>query len=247
MNILSALAKANEDRGALGRHTALLVSLIALLVAVPLLRNVPGAKLRFSILLSLVLTAAVYVNGRRRWTLVVAVLLGGGAIAGVALGEATGSTIARAVAVSLGLGMLGWTTVLMLSTLMRAEEVSHDTLIGGICVYLMVGVWFTMAFSLAILLDPGSLSQGELALGVLADDSSTRSAKLLYFSFVTLTTVGYGDITPVDETTQMMATAEALIGQLYIAIFIARLMALYVAGDRARRLERKSSERDRSD
>jgi len=242
MNILSNLAKADKDSGSLGRHSVLLASLVALLIAMPVVRSMPGGGFRFSILLCLVLTASVYVNRRRRWTLFVAVLLGVGAVAALGVGEATGSTTARIVSSSLGLGLLSFTTLLMLNTLVRADVVSADTVVGGICVYLMIGLSFSIAYSLALHLEPGALVQGGLPLGVSLNDSSARSAKVLYFSFVTLTTLGFGDITPSGEWTQMLVTGEAIIGQLYLAIFIARLMALYLASDRARRAEAVSSQ-----
>jgi voltage-gated potassium channel len=241
MNILTDLAKSDEESGSLGRHAILLASLVVLIVALPIFRSVSGGAIRFSILLSLVLTAAVYVNGRRRWTLVAAIAVGGGAIAAVAFGEATGSIAARILSGSLGLGLLSFTTVLMLNTLVRAERVSLDTIVGGICVYLMIGLCFAMGYTLALIMDPSALMWGGVALGDGTADASARSAKVLYFSFVTLTTLGFGDITPSGELTEMMVTAEAIIGQLYVAIFIARLMALYIAGDRAERAERISS------
>jgi hypothetical protein len=188
-----------------------------------------------------VLIAAVYVNRQRRWALWIAVLLGGGSIVTLAMAEATGSMSARVVSESLSLGLLSLTTLMMLNTLIRAERVSQDTIVGGICVYLMIGMTFTMAYILALDLEPSVLIMEGLPLGEAAVDSSTRSAKVLYFSFVTLTTLGFGDITPSGEVTQMMVTAEAIIGQLYVAIFIARLLALYLAGDRARLAERASS------
>lgn len=243
MTAFEALAKSDEEPGALGRHALLLASLVGLMVALPLFRSVPGGGLRFSILLCLVLTAAVYVSSQHRWSLVAAILLGGGAISAVAVGETTDSMAWHMASRSMGLGLLGFTIFLMLNSLMRAERVSKDTIIGGICVYLMIGLSFTLAYVLAIDLEPSALLQGGLPIAESLTDSSARSAKILYFSFVTLTTLGYGDITPSGELAQMLVTGEAIIGQLYIAIFIARLMALYLAGDRAR-LTNELSRRD---
>ncbi len=244
MKILKNLAKSDEEAGSLGRHSVLLISLVGLMVALPLLRLAPGGGLRFSILLCLVLTAAVYVNSRRRWTFVVALLVGGAAIAAVAVSATTGSHVARVASILFGLGLLGLTTLMMLNTLIQSEEVSPDTIVGGICVYLMIGLGFALAYSLAIALEPGSLIQAGLPLEEVGGDSSSRSAKTLYFSFVTLTTLGFGDITPTTEATQMMVAAEAIIGQLYIAIFIARLLALYLIGDRRRDPHTTSTENE---
>ena len=61
-----------------------------------------------------------------------------------------------------------------------------------------------------------------------ATDSSAHSTTLLYYSFVTLTTLGYGDVMPRGDMARMLSVTEALIGQLYLVIFLARLVALYV-------------------
>jgi hypothetical protein len=92
-----------------------------------------------------------------------------------------------------------------------------------------------MGFILMSDLAPGSFEEDGVPLGRHAVDASDYQVKILYYSFVTLTTLGYGDITPHGEFAQMGAVAEAIIGQLYIAVFIARLIALYVAADRDRR------------
>ena len=232
MKFLRDLAKSDEEQGSFGRHTLLLVSLVALLVALPILRSLPGASIRFSILLCLVLTAAIYVNSVRRWTLIAGVLIGGGAIASTVLSVTTGSLGARTAAQMLGIGLLGLTTLLMLNTLLRSERVSQDTIIGGICVYLMIGLTFAVVYMLAVNLEPSALMHLGVPLGDAAEDVSSRSARILYFSFVTLTTLGFGDITPSGEVTQMIVTGEAIIGQLYVAIFIARLMGLYISQNR---------------
>ena len=232
MTFLKDLARSDEEPGALGRHSVLLASLVGLLVALPAFRAMPGGQVRYSILLCGVLLASVYVSSRVRWTLILAGLMGVAAIVAVIAAEMTGSPAVRIASVWLGIGLLGFTTFLLLNSLMRAERVSRDTIIGGICAYMMIGLWFAMAYSLALILEPSALVHGGEPLVSAAVDSSTRSALLLYFSFVTLTTLGFGDITPTGEVTRMMVTAEAIIGQLYIAIFIARLMALSLAGDR---------------
>lgn len=244
MKTLSDLAKSGEESDSLGRHAVLLASLVGLLVALPVFQHIPGGGVRFSILLCIVLTAAVYVNSQRRWALIVTVLIAGGAIASMAMSEATGSMTARLASGFLSFALLASTTLLMLITLIRAERVSKDTIVGGICVYLMIGLCFTVLYSIVINLEPSALIQGGLPLAQAATDASARSVKLLYFSFVVLTTLGFGDITPSGDFAQMLVTAEAIIGQLYVAIFIARLIALYLSGDRAWLAELDSSGRE---
>jgi hypothetical protein len=235
MEILEELAEHDEEPGALGRHSFLLGSLVVLLVALPVFDLVSGGGTGYSMLLCLVLTAAVYVNSTTRWTFLVAALLGGGAIAGFAISEATGALGPRIVGEMLGLGLLTLTTLLMVNTLMHTHSVSQDTLVGGFCLYLLLGLCFAMGFILMTDLAPGSLEEDGVPMVRSAADPGSHAAKILYYSFVTITTLGYGDITPHGEFAQMVAVAEAIIGQLYIAIFIARLIALYVAASQARR------------
>lgn len=234
MKFLERMAAQDRQRGALGRHSAMLASLVFLLAALPLLEGAPGGGRRFPILLCLVLFAAVHVNRTRQWTLWLAVVLGAGAIVALAISDSSGSSTARVVADLLGLGLLGFTTFLLLNSLVKAQVVDVDTVLGGICVYLLIGLCFALVYHLMITLSPGALVSGGETFGAASHDASKMSARLLYFSFITLTTVGYGDITPHGEIAEMLAASEAIIGQLYLAIFIARMMGLYMGNDRAR-------------
>jgi hypothetical protein len=232
MSILSDLTRSDREDDVFGRYAVLLASLVTLLLALPVFRNTPGGSVRFSILLSLVLIAAIYVNSVHRWLLILGTLLGGSAIAATAIGQFAGSEPALLVARSLGLGLLVMTTLLMLASLMLEDRVSRDTILGGICVYLLIGLCYAMAFLVALSLDPGALLRDGAPLGAAGGAGSERSAHVLYFSFVTLTTLGFGDIAPSGELTQTLTVAEATTGQLYVAIFIARLVGLYLAAGR---------------
>ncbi|MEM9176294.1 MAG: potassium channel family protein [Myxococcota bacterium] len=223
---LRTLANRDEDAGAFGRHAILLGSLVLFLVALPIVQIAVGRSTGFSPMLTLVMLAAVLVNSHQRGIFLVATLLAVGSIGGFAFVELTGAQHLRVGAQLIALGLLGLTTLVMTNSLMQAERVSSDTIVGGICVYLLVGLCFTMAFIVLEQLEPGAfaLADGPGAL----EDRSRVGTRLLYFSFVTLTTLGYGDITPKSDLAQMFAVSEALIGQLYLTIFVARLVALYV-------------------
>ena len=124
---------------------------------------------------------------------------------------------------------------------MRARDVELDTVVGGVCVYLLIGLCFAMIYRLLFDLAPGAFVTGSEALEGSPGDESSPSIRLLYFSLITLTTVGYGDITPHGDLAQMASSSEALLGQLYLAIFIARMMGLYMGNDRTRGREARSN------
>lgn len=101
-----------------------------------------------------------------------------------------------------------------------AGPVTSRRIMGAVAVYLLLGLAWEQAYEMLHMLHPESFA------GV---DTNTGPEAWIYFSFVTLTTLGYGDITPVSSTAQSLAIAQALTGQIYLAVMLARLVALQLA------------------
>ena len=112
-----------------------------------------------------------------------------------------------------GLVMAG----LVLVSVLRSGRVDGERICGALCVFLLAGIAFGGVFAALEALAPRSFSQ--------AGDDGIGSA--VYFSFMTLTSVGYGDIAPAAPAARALAILEAVFGQLYLAILIARLVSLY--------------------
>jgi hypothetical protein len=107
-------------------------------------------------------------------------------------------------------------------------KVTLDKIAAAICVYLIIGAIWAMLFGLTAILDPGSLR--------ISGDLSVNDTRLnVYFSYITLTTIGYGDITPVSNIARTLAWLEGFIGQIYITVVIARLVGLHIAHSTNRR------------
>ena len=112
-----------------------------------------------------------------------------------------------------------------LHAVLRQRTVTLDTIAGASCVYLFIGFMWAMLFALLDQLEPGSIrfpeswTQGSAAGG---------TARYVYFSFVTLTTLGYGDIVPNTVDASGLVVAEAVIGQLYLTVLVARLVGLHL-------------------
>jgi voltage-gated potassium channel len=102
--------------------------------------------------------------------------------------------------------------------------ISVNRLVGAICVYLLLGVIWAVAYSVLDLLAPGSFEELSSVQGQAWD------SEWLYFSFVTMTTLGYGDITPASATAKALAYMQAVFGQLYVAILVAGLVSAYISG-----------------
>jgi hypothetical protein len=96
---------------------------------------------------------------------------------------------------------------------------------GAVAAYLFIGMIWSLAYYLVTLRIPQAFSiQGHIAPG----DRESLQSQLFYFSFVTLTTLGYGDIVAVHPIVRMLVILEGVVGQLFPAILIARLVSLHV-------------------
>ncbi len=106
--------------------------------------------------------------------------------------------------------------------LIEQTRVTGETLWAGINIYVLFGLMFAFLYSALLALNPGAFSGGILESG-----GSDVTKSMVYYSFVTMTTLGYGDITPKIQVAATLAYVQALIGQLYVAILIARLVSMY--------------------
>jgi hypothetical protein len=108
--------------------------------------------------------------------------------------------------------------LVVLAKVLRPGTITSQRIQGAVAVYLLFGLIWANAYEWIESMDPDAFT-----------GAGTTGASWTYYSFVTLTTMGYGDITPKHPLARSLATAEALTGQLYIAILISRLVALEVA------------------
>lgn len=122
------------------------------------------------------------------------------------------------------LALTGWA---VLTRVLRAPRVTTEVLYGGVAVYLLLGVLWALAFSALLAWAPGSLAFPDLRDGTLADPRGF--AVVMYYSFVTITTLGYGDVLPTTDAARSLAIALAVFGQLYLIVLIARLVALHIS------------------
>ena len=106
--------------------------------------------------------------------------------------------------------------------MLEQEVVDRETIFGALCAYLFMGMSWAVLYAVVVGLWPGAIHFPE---GGEADFQS-----LVYFSFTTLTTLGYGDIAPRLAPVRMLAVLEALIGQIYLVVVVARLVSSHMGG-----------------
>ncbi len=122
---------------------------------------------------------------------------------------------------------LGVAVLLILRDILFCQPITADTIRGGICVYFLIGFVWALLYGIVASFDPQAFSQ-PLIRGTSYSDESY--SKVIYFSFVTLTTLGYGDIIPISPLATMLTNLEAIIGQMYPAILISILVGGYLSG-----------------
>jgi voltage-gated potassium channel len=201
----------------------LLVALALLFFFFPFVEDVKGGDIIVSILLSVVLLCAVLAVAESKRVLVIAIVLAIPAIAGRWISHFRPDLVPPPVFLTAGLVLIAFVVANLLRFVLRAPSVNMDVLCASLSAYLMLGLLWTVAYWLVDQLTPG----GAFAFNTNEGRQSIRGFNAFYFSFVTLSTVGYGDITPVSKVARMLAAMEAMTGLLYVAVLIARLVALY--------------------
>ena len=115
---------------------------------------------------------------------------------------------------------IGGAACLIGRDILKVPRVTADNVQGGISVYLLIGFAWALFYGMVATLDPSAFSQS-----LLLQDTHLRA---FHFSFTTLTTLGYGDIVPVSEVALVLTNLEAIIGQIYPAVFMAVLVGGYL-------------------
>jgi voltage-gated potassium channel len=212
------------------KYTVLLAALLALVVGYPVVKGGHEIRLLYTGLLATVFVAAQLVLFQRRSMRLAATLLGGWAVAGVLLHD----TLPRTPPVVDGIlfhllpaAFLLLLVTAILHTLFDQKQMTADGINAAFAGYLLIGLTFAHLYCVVEITSPGSFRVAGKA-GPL-ESSSHLHFVLVYFSLITLTTVGYGDITPGSDATRALAMFEAMVGQFYVAVVMAELLALKVA------------------
>ncbi|MGI9249301.1 MAG: ion channel [Woeseiaceae bacterium] len=206
-------------------YKALLFALLAILLIFPALQDFEYAEFVSGVVLMGVLLLAVRATANKRSQFVLSGILGTAAVVGH-FGNLLGLGTSFELLGMLGFGLffLAAGAIIMTSIMLHIRRVTAEMIYGSINVYLLIGISFAFIHRVVEFIQPGSISGIEsLSMG------DGAFMPYLYYSFVTMTTLGYGDVSPVTGPAASLAYVQAIFGQFYIAILVARLMGLYVA------------------
>lgn len=207
-----------------GRFTTLLATIILLLICQPIFSSHTFAQNFATLAICLVLLSAIYAFRSTKTYFTISLILMVPAIGcRLALQITSNPTVEIVAAISACL-FLAVTVLALITRLFTVSSVTLDTISAAICAYLLMGVAWAHAYVAVALVNPASFS-GAAGTG----HHLAAIHTFTYYSFVCMTTTGYGDIVALSDNARALSVLEAVCGQLYMAILIARLVGLQVA------------------
>jgi voltage-gated potassium channel len=213
------------------RFSILLVALIALLAGPSFLESLGHSTKWYDLLISILILAAIFSLCFEAHQRLFSLLFGIPTIAFGLFGRASAGSwsassllIAHVCEIVFFLGA----AALIVRSLFGRREVSFDSILGAVCGYIFLGVGWAVGYAIVETFSPGSFSFGPTIVTP-GKHPPMLPQVLIYYSFITLTTVGYGDITPASPAARSLAWMEAITGQFYLAVIVAALVTLITA------------------
>lgn len=201
----------------------LLGMLILFIFAMPFVEDYSLGKSIEPVLLTLLLISALLAVGGRRRVLISGLFLLVPAIIFRWSHHLLPELMSPVLFIGFGLLFIGFVIVNILRYIMRASRVNAEVVCAGISVYLLIAIMWAMVYKLLGDVDPQSFYFANVPNA----EQSMTNANSFYFSFATISSVGYGDITPVTRVARMFAVMEAITGLFFMAVLISRLVSLY--------------------
>lgn len=213
-----------RDRWADPLLTALTILLVVMLfVVAPLQAQGIFAFQVFELVLALFLVGGVFFMSGSRWAVIAMLVALAMVVTGAVLRIRSPSILDLNLFAASWLIMgatMGWVVA---RATFAPGRITYHRVIGAVLLYLTVAVIFASLYTFVGTLAPKAFS------GMIVEDNPELASRLIYFSFATMTTTGYGDVAPVDPIARSLCNLEAIFGQLYPATLLARLVTLELA------------------
>ena len=211
------------------RYTVLLIFIVALMSVLPFIAGDELAIFSMKLVLSVILLFGIYAGRRIRGDLILGGALGIPVLVGRWLPQYS-SDIRVFLAIDILTAVfLLYITIMILNQVLRARRVTFDTIAGAVCAYCLVGLAWAFVYRAMFVMNPHSFLFASASFAHIFENQSRSEPQLMnfaYYSFATLTTTGFGDITPALGPSRAISVLEAAAGQFFIAILIARLVSL---------------------
>jgi len=204
------------------RFLLLIVFMVALLVLGPFIEGYVGLRFFMNLCFSIIFIATIYAASQKRQHIIFAAILLTPALLAVWTPDIPKNNILLTIGYLCGLIVIGFAVILILTFIFSQQEVTRQTISAAVSVYLLLALMWTFIYRLIANLYPESFA-------VAHDKLLIAENIFLYFSLVTITTLGYGDITPIGSQAAALSVLEAITGQVYLVVVVAWFVGLYVS------------------
>jgi hypothetical protein len=185
----------------------------------------PSGRYLLDLGLTIILVSGIYSVTEKKVTRIIALILVVAWMSALLLNYLyTQTDLLLAIGYLFGMVLFVFNAVVILSYVLRERDVTANTIYGALCVFMLMALAWAVVFSLLELLQPGSFNFPDVP----AEGHHFILARLIYYSYVTITTVGYGDITPKSFPARNFSNVEAIMGQIYMTVLVARLVSLQI-------------------
>ncbi len=207
------------------QYSHLLIALVLIVLLAPVIPDISRDFPFFSLLFAGMAVLALRAIARKRWQFIVGIVLLSGLfllefLPGAGLME-RGAELSQVLSLAVYILLIAASIGTLCYKVFSEKTVDMDTIQGGISIYLLIGLLWALFYRLIETFDPGAFS--------IPPYDGSWAHVFFYFSFVTLTTMGYGDILPKNNFAMTLCSTEALVGQIFLTVFISRLVSLHLA------------------
>lgn len=213
------------------RFVQLLIFLILVMLLSPFLRSTPFLSALLSVFfLNILMVTLSFAGFDVRWRWLLILLWFAGTLCHTAAPRVPDIAQGKALAVAseiLGAVLIVFCVTMILRYVLTSREVTTDTIFGAVVAYFLIAFMFSSLFQVVAIAEPASFS---MPTGPDITERNTRNIEFGYFSFVTIATLGYGDIVPRLPAARILSILEAATGQFYMAVVVAWLVSAHAGG-----------------
>jgi len=219
------MGKLNLQTVVSNKYVYLLLTLLLFLTVDPLLENFKAGSYLLALILTAVLFAAVYVMSHNKRVLIItSALMAPVLVLRWILDFVTFHEVLLLLFDIFAVVFFLYFLIFLAKMILKETAITLDVVLGAVCVYLLIGLTWGIAYRIIFLLLPHAFHVPAFMVV-----TRERPPDFIYYSFVTLTTLGYGDITPVAVFARTLSWFEAVLGQIYLTVFIARFVGIYIS------------------
>lgn len=204
------------------RFLILLVLILFTIVLTPFLDHFLETKILMDIFLTVLFFNIIFAIGSKRSHLIIASILVLPLVLSTWSIYFYDSTQLSLLTRTFGALFFGYAVIIILQMIARSIDITRETIFAAIVAYLLIALMWAFIYMILEMVVPGSFSFPDKSL-------RAETMHFEYFSFVTITTLGYGDVTPLTNRASALALLEALVGQIYLVVLVAWLVGMYVS------------------